>query len=70
MLTAINALKRPRQDTRGMQRVSTESGIKINIWAKTTSKTRRAPRPIMANQNAKSIFIWMNFDTRERTRSP
>ena len=53
-LIAINALRQPRQDK--MQRVSTESEIKINIQGTTIPEARRAPRPIMADQNA----IWQN----------
>ena len=34
-----------------MQRVSTESEIKIKIGGKTAPEVRRAPRPIMADQN-------------------
>ena len=34
-LTAINGMRRPRQDTPRMQRVSIESETKIKIWGKT-----------------------------------
>ena len=67
-LTAINALGRPRQDRR--QRDSIESETKIEIQGKTEAEAWRAPRPIMADQTAKIIIIWMNFGTRGYTRSP
>ena len=35
-----------------MQRVTTESETKIKIQSKTTPEAKRAPRPIMAEQNA------------------
>ena len=65
---AVNARKRPRQDRR--QRDSIESETKIEIQGKTEAEAWRAPRPIMADQNAKIIFIWMNFGTRGLARSP
>ena len=37
---------------------------------KTAPKARRAPKPIMADQNTQIIFIWINFGTQGFMRSP
>ena len=62
-LSSINALGRRRQGR--MQRLSTESETKIEIY-----NPFHHLRSMMADQNTKIIFIWVNFGSRGFTKSP